>query len=143
MKRIFAVAFIFIILLISCSTEKVNLSPIPDNIANEVSSADNLTNKTEIITHQSEITNLISSFPKLKNDAVDKEVDHLKNYLTDYITAISRKDEKAQKKAYDNYKNSYIIIQKLRKYLNKDMDDVLNRYMVRIKTNVNLLESIN
>jgi hypothetical protein len=143
MKRIFAVTFVFALLLISCSSEKVNLSPVSDNITNDLYSSDNIVTKTEKIAYQSEITNLISTFPKFKNDGVDKEVDNLKTSLTDYIAAITKKDVVARKKAYKGYIKYYTKIQKLRKYLTKDMDDVLNRYMVRIKTNVNFLESIN
>lgn len=143
MKRIFAVAFVFTLLLISCSTEKVNLSPVADNITSDLYSADDVGIKTETIAYQSEITNLLSTFPKFNNDAVDREVSNLKYSLTNYLVSISRKDLGTRKKAYKMYVTSYIKIQKLRKYLSKDMDNVLNRYMVRIKTNVNLLESIN
>jgi hypothetical protein len=143
MKKIFAVAFVFALPLISCSTEKLNLSPVSYNLKNNLYSRDDISTKTEIIAYQSEISNLISTFPKFKNDALDKEVSNLKISLTDYIEAISVKNVNVRGKAYKNYVTSYIKIQELRTSLNKDMDEVLNRYMVRIKTNVNLLESIN
>ena len=143
MKKILEVACICVLLLTSCSTEKVNLSPVSDNITNDLYSANDIGIKTEVIAYQSTITNLISTFPKFKNDAIDKEIGQLKNSLTAYVEAISKKNIGLRKKAYKKYVISYIKIQKLRKYLNKDMDNVLNRYMVRIKTNVNLLESLN
>ena len=143
MKRIFAVAFVFALLQISCSAEKVNLSPVSDNIADDFYSKGDIGVITEAIAYKSEITNLISTFPKFNNDAVDKEVVKLKISLTNYIALTTKKKSKARKKAYNQYVSSYKKIQKLRKYLNKDKDNVLNRYMVRIKTNVNLLESIN
>ncbi|MGS0748237.1 hypothetical protein [Halpernia sp. GG3] len=142
MKRILAVGLVLQLLLISCSIEKINLSPISDEITKDLYSPDDVGIKTEIIAYQSELSNLISSFPKFNNRAVDKEVSNLKISLTSYIEAISKKDNKTRQNSYNNYVVAYKKIQILRSYLNKDMGEILNRYMVRIKTNVNLLESI-
>lgn len=143
MTRKIAVAFVFALALQNCSTEKVNLSPVSDVISGNLSDSPDINFKTETISYQSEITNLISSFPKFNNSAIDKEVGNLKLSLIDFLEAITEKNISRQEKAFNNYVKTYKKIQKLRKYLNKDKDDVLNRYLVRIKTNVNLLKSIN
>ncbi|SEF92313.1 hypothetical protein SAMN05421847_1045 [Halpernia humi] len=143
MIRIFGVAFVFAILVTSCSTEKINLSPISDSIVNDMSSTGDVGVKSEAVTYQSELTNLMSTFPKFRNTAVNREVQQLKTSITSYISADLRKDKKAQKSAYKDFSDSYKKIQKLRKYMNADEDEVLNRYLVRIKTNINLLESLN
>lgn len=100
-----------------------------------------LENRKNLTVHSSEITNLISSFPKLKNDAVNMEVTALKSHLRDYIDAITTYNINDRVKAEANYQRSYKKLQKLRKYLNKDDDEVLNRYLVRIKINMNNLNT--
>lgn len=143
MKRIIGVALVFALLSVSCTAEKINLSPISDNISNDLYPSSDVVVKTEAIAYQSEITNLIASFPKFKNDDLNNEIQNLKNSLNDYVIAYSKKDEKTKKSAYKDYVKYYKKIQKLRKHINKDQNEVLNRYMVRIKTNINLLKSIN
>lgn len=143
MIKVLSSIFLFFLIFTSCSTEKVNLSPFSDNITNNVYMSDAVGNSAEIITYQSEITNLISTFPKFRNDAVDKEVANLKVNVNGYITSATEQDIKKRKKYYKNFVESYKKIQKLRKYLNTDQDEVLNRYLVRLKTNINLLESLN
>ena len=85
----------------------------------------------------------MSTFPKFKNSAVNDEVAVLKKYIKDYVYALQvyNIDEKAQ--ALDRVERSYKKIQKLRNFLNSDDDNVINRYLVRIKSNIAKLESIN
>mgnify|MGYP001791631712 CR=1 FL=1 len=78
MKRKFGVAFVFAILLINCSTEKVNLSPVSSAFNNDISSVE-IGNSAEAITYQSELTNLTSTFPNVKNSSVNNEVSILKD----------------------------------------------------------------
>lgn len=95
----------------------------------------------EDIVYASSISNLISTFPKFRNDAVNKEVSFLKNSLTDYLTSVRDFNQSAKNKSLDEFEKYYKKIQKLRKFMIKDDDEVLNRYMVKIKTNINLLEA--
>ena len=97
--------------------------------------------RKNLIVYSSEISNLITSFPKFKNDAVNEEVGKLKYYLKDYIGAMEAYNMNGLNTAQRNFEKSYKKLQKLRKYLNKDDDQVLNRYLVRIKTNMTFLES--
>ena len=95
----------------------------------------------EAIVYASSISNLVSTFPKFRNDAVNREVSYLKNSLTDYLVSVKDFNQSAKHRSLDEFEKYYKKIQKLRKFLTKDDDDVLNRYMVKIKTNMNLLEA--
>ncbi|MCZ2082999.1 MULTISPECIES: hypothetical protein [unclassified Kaistella] len=132
--------YILILLLsLSCSAEKINLSPVGGMSLQ--SSSYSYSERKNLIVYSSEISNLISSFPKFKNDAVNLEVVNLKYHLKDYIGAIESYNINGLNNAQRNFEKSYKKLQKLRKYLNADDDQVLNRYLVRIKTNMTFLES--
>lgn len=139
--------FFYAILLLSfasCTAEKINLSPITSTLSdgfNGVSGTSTYSERADQINYSSEITNLVSSLPKFTNDAVNKEASKLKFYLKDYVGGMEAYNLSSMDKAYRNYQKSYKNLQKLKPYLNKDEADVLNRYLVRIKTNMNVLES--
>ena len=118
------------------------MSPVGDSISTDnKNSGISYTDKKSQIIYSSEITNLISTFPKFKNDAVNAEVINLKYHLKDYVNAMEAYNINGLNKAQRQFQKSYKKIQNLRKYLNPDDDQVLNRYLVRIKTNMSLLES--
>jgi len=95
----------------------------------------------EAIVYASSISNLIATFPKFRNDAVNREVSSLKISLTDYLGAVRDFNQSIKHKSLEDFEKYYKKIQKLRKFMIKDDDEVLNRYMVKIKTNINLLEA--
>ena len=95
----------------------------------------------EAIVYASSISNVISTFPKFRNDAVNKEVRFLKESLTEYLNASRNFNEPNRKHSLEEFEQSYKKIQKLRKFMTFEDDEVLNRYMVKIKTNINLLEA--
>ena len=130
---------LLLLLAVSCSAEKINLSPI--GTMSSSSEIDSYSERKNLIVYSSEISNLITSFPKFKNDAVNEEVGKLKYYLKDYIGAMEAYNMNGLNTSQRNFEKSYKKLQKLRKYLNKDDDQVLNRYLVRIKTNMTFLES--
>ena len=134
---------LFLLLPLSCSTEKINLSPVGDNLSqtNGKTLKYSLEQRKNLIFYSSEITNLIASFPKLGNDAVNKEVLNLKSCLKDYIGAMEESNRNALEDSQKRYAKANKKLQNLRKYLNKQDDDVLNRYLVRIKTSMTLLNS--
>ena len=134
---------LLLLLITSCSAEKINLSPVSNSLSqNSENPSYKFSDRKDLIVYSSEITNLISSFPKFQNDAVNLEVGHLKNHLTHYIDALEMYNMTTLFQSHRKFENSYRKLQKLRKYLNKDDDDVLNRYLVRIKTNMSLLDNI-
>ena len=125
---------------ISCNAEKVNLSPVsgfntPDRYRNT-----SFTERADQINYAAEITNLTSTIPKFKNEAVNKEVENLKIYLKEYIGSIDNYNILAREKSHSKYQKSYKNLQKLKTFLKGDEVSVLNRYLVRIKTNMETLE---
>lgn len=130
---------LIMLLFLSCSAEKINLSPVGEmGVQNEMYS---YSDRKNLIAYSSEITNLVTSFPKFRNGAVNAEVANLKYHLKDYIGAMEGYNMNGLNNAQRNFEKSYKKLQKLRKYLNEDEDQVLNRYLVRIKTNMTFLES--
>ena len=137
-KSSFAYSLI-LLLALSCSAEKINLSPI-----GAMSGSSNIysyNDRKNLIVYSSEITNLISSFPKFRSDAVNNEIGKLKYHLKDYISSMEAYNMNGLNNAQRNFEKSYKNLQNLRKFLNQDEDQVLNRYLVRIKTNMTFLES--
>ena len=130
---------LILLLALSCSAEKINLSPVGE--MSFQSEMYNYGDRKELIVYSSEITNLVSSFPKFRNDAVNAEVTNLKYHLKDYIGAMDAYNINGLNNAQRNFEKSYKKLQKLRKFLNQDEDQVLNRYLVRIKTNMTFLDS--
>lgn len=131
--------FIILFFLLSCSAEKINLAPL-----GELGTATDMygyNDRKELIIYSAEITNLLSSFPKFRNDAVNTEVATLKYHLKDYIGAMEAYNINGMNVSHRRFERSYKKLQKLRRFLNADEDQVLNRYLVRIKTNMTFLES--
>ncbi len=131
------------LILLSCSAENINLSPVIYNSSlNSESRVYKLDDKKALIIYSSEITNLISSFPKFKNDAVNSEVKILKLHLKEYIDAMEAYNMTGLFQSQRKFEKSYRKLQKLRKFLNDDEDGVLSRYLVRIKTNISQLDNL-
>lgn len=134
---------LFLLLALSCSTEKINLSPIGDNLSQTSGKTFTYTldQRKNLIFYSSEITNLIATFPKFGNEAVNKEVLTLKYYLKDYIGAMEESNANGLKTSQTKFEKSYKKLQHLRRFLNKQDDEILNRYLVKIKINMSLLNS--
>ena len=135
--------YILLLFVFSCSTEKINLSPIGENAVGETteSAFPPLSDRRNAVVYSSELTNLIASFPKFKNDAVNREISILKMHLRGYVGALKSFNMDEVDKAYSRYEKSYKKLQSLRPYLKKEDDEVLNRYLVRIKINMNSLQT--
>ncbi|HBV14730.1 hypothetical protein [Chryseobacterium carnipullorum] len=141
--------FFFGVLLIitSCATEKLNLSPLSNNFYSETKGSDSnrgakkgfeINIKENV--NASEISNLISTFPKFKNNSLNDEITSLKYSLQNYLYAIDANNLAGKNRAVKSFEKSYKKIQKLRQQLEKDDDEVLNRYLVRLKTNISVIE---
>ncbi|MEC5157439.1 hypothetical protein [Chryseobacterium sp. MP_3.2] len=142
MKR--SISYIGLILIVSsCTAEKINLSPIANSFTqgNMVASTYTLGEKKDLIIYSSEITNLISTFPKFRNNAVNLEIKNLQTHLKDYIGALESYDNSGISRSNRKFEQSYRNLQNLRKNLNGDDDEVLNRYLVKIKTNMSRLNN--
>ncbi len=121
----------------SCSTN----SAASEEVTSDLLGDNYIYLSPEAIVYASSISNLISTFPKFSNDAVNREVAALKNSLSDYLQAIREFNQSSKHKSLEDFEKNYKRIQKLRKFMVQDDDEVLNRYMVKIKTNINLLEA--
>ncbi|MBT2622103.1 MULTISPECIES: hypothetical protein [Chryseobacterium] len=146
MKRLFFFGILFI-LTSSCASEKLNFSPLSSNFYSEAKGSDSDRGLKKSIdinikenVNASEISNLISTFPKFKNINVNEEVVSLKYSLQNYLYAIDANNVAGKNRAVKSFEKSYKKIQKLRQNLPKDDDEILNRYLVRLKTNISVIE---
>lgn len=144
MKKLISLLFLSI-LWTSCSVEKVNLSPL-SNSFNSYSMNSNLVENSSKsinkVNYLSEITNTLSEFPTFSVQNLNAEIYKMKLYISDYIYAIKQNDNANKTKAYKNFTTSYKNIQNLKSNLTPDELELLNRYLVKIKTNISLIDSI-
>lgn len=146
MKRLFFFGILFI-LTSSCATEKLNFSPLSNNFYSEAKGSDSDRGLKKSIdinikenVNASEISNLISTFPNFKTISVNEEIVSLKYSLQNYLYAIDANNVSGKNRAIKSFEKSYKKIQKLRQQLPKDDDEILNRYLVRLKTNISIIE---
>lgn len=146
MKRIFFFG-VLIVTISSCTTEKPNFSPLSNSFYSETKGPDpdkGTRNSIEMNVNEnvnaSEISNLTATFPQFKNTALNSEITVLKYSLQNYLYAIDANNISGKNKALKDFENSYRKIQKLRQKLNSDDNEVLNRYLVRLKSNVSAIE---
>ncbi|MBW8358388.1 MAG: hypothetical protein K0M63_01145 [Weeksellaceae bacterium] len=133
------------LLISSCAAEKYTSSPFSSSSysaqTHGPSLEDRLGGTMKQNINAAEITNLIATFPRFSTDAVDKEVLLLKEQLQNYLYAYEAYNLEGKKRALKEIEKRYRKIQQLRKFLSPDDDEVINRYLVRIKTNISTLES--
>ena len=105
MRKFNVGALLILTLILSCATETINLSPI-GSITEQGESA-GFEDPRRLIVYSSEITNLISSFPKFRNQAVNAEVSRMKYHLKDYIGAMEAYNAVGRTNALKNFERSY------------------------------------
>ncbi|XJR87066.1 hypothetical protein ACH34I_06900 [Elizabethkingia anophelis] len=145
--------FILIGLLsVSCSVETLNYvsrsnkdqmpSSLVSNFDNHYveSKAASTEISIEKVKYVSDLSNLITVFPKFKNSAVNAEVKKLKAAVQSYIYGTTEGNSKQKRFAYRDYATSYKTLQTLKKYMNRDDIELIDRYLTRIKANINSLE---
>ncbi|WP_299182505.1 hypothetical protein [uncultured Chryseobacterium sp.] len=139
---------VLLIITSSCATEKLNFSPLSNGFYSEAKGSDSDRGAKKSIdinikenVNASEISNLITTFPKFKNTGVNNEITSLKYSLQNYLYAIDANNVTGKDRAMKSFEKSYKKVQKLRVYLDEDDDEVLNRYLVRIKTNIAVIEN--
>lgn len=138
----------FCLLLVSCSVEKVSVSPAT-TLLSEVSydtfadAADGIETKIEFINYSSEINNAFqNSLISFSKKEVNEEVSALKFTISEYLYAVKEHNTIGKEKSFFNYEKSYKKLQKLKNKLNPEEQDILNRFLVKIKTNISLIESL-
>jgi len=135
---------IICIIATSCHTEKITFSPVGGALTfnDPIPLNRNFKEKSDIVFYSSELTNQISTFPKFQNSAVNDEVQNLKSHIKDYVFSLQEYKIEEKAKALSNVEKSYKKIQKLRGYLNADDNNIINRYLVRIKGTISKLEAL-
>lgn len=134
-------------LAVSCSVEKVNLSPttsllaITKNTSTQSISKD-INNNVDFIKYSSEITNTLSLRNDFSNKEINKTFADLKFNITEYIYAIKEHNTMGKEKAYYNYENCYKKLQKQKSKLTPENQEILNRILVNVKTNLNLISAL-
>ncbi len=137
-----------LIILASCSSEKVTLSPIQASLttdslmATRVGLPAQFTEKTGKIFYASELSSHMATFPKFRNSALNEEVNDLKFHVKEYVYAVQAYNLVGQERALEQVEKSYKKIQKLRRFLSPSDDESINRYLVRIKNNIAHLEAL-
>lgn len=137
-------AFIILITFTSCAAEGYNLSPMSNGLSpsNSNTKVENAEFSLDKNINASEISQLISTFPDFRNDAVDSEISKLKVHLTNYLQATKAYNTRGKERSIEDIEVCYKKLQKLRKFLDADHNEILNRYLVRIKTNISEIETI-
>ena len=144
MKKLISLLFLSI-LWTSCSVEKVNLSPLSNSFTSYSLSSNLVENSSKSfdkVNYLSEITNTLSEFPTFSVQNLNAEIYKMKLYISDYIYAIKQNDNANKTKAYKNFTTTYKNIQNLKSNLTPEEIELLNRYLVKIKTNISLIDSI-
>ena len=135
---------IFTILLTSCAAEGYNLSPLSNSLSsdNEGVFVESKEFSIDKNINASEVSQLISTFPDFRNDGVDKEISKLKIHLADYLHALKANNIAGKVRSLGHIEDCYKKLQKIRKFLDADHNEILNRYLVRIKTNIAEIEAL-
>jgi len=138
------------LLNISCSAETLNPVYRADNdqmqnsLAGEHKSLERNYNKkipAEKVKYISDISEIISFFPNFHSHDIDTEIRELRVALQYYIYSTIDGDNNRKKNSYKDYAKSYNQLQKLKEQLDRDEDvELINQYLIRIKTSVNSLE---
>ena len=104
-----------LLLLTSCSVEKVNLSPLSNSFSSystQTSFSEQTYKSMERVNYLSEITNTLTEFPVFKNQKLNAEIYKMKLHISDYIYSIKQNNKAEQTKAY---KITPILIKRFRR----------------------------
>lgn len=141
------IGFLFLsIILHSCAIENVNFSPMSNGFTNSYTAkefANDTEKNVELIKYTSELTNTISEIPLFKNDILNAEISSLRKTIEQYVNAIKQDDMILKKNAYIKYQQSYKKIQLNKKLASAEEQELLNRFLVKIKTNIALIDTFN
>lgn len=135
---------LLLLLMQSCAVERVNLSPLSDSFSTySTSSFISSTGKSlSTVGYTSELTNTLSQFPLFGNEKLNREIGGMKQHVSDYVYAVKKDQSSEKTKAYKNFSVSYKKIQHLKEELSIEDTELLNRYLVKIKTNISLIDAI-
>ena len=135
------------LICISCATERPSASPTRNLLSNITEKTPNhisrsISNDLNLMKYSVEITNSFAKNKVYSNDDVNKQIATLKFHITEYLYAVKEYNTVGKEKALYNYEKSYKKLQKQKNKLPEYEQEVLNRFLVNIKTNVSLIESL-
>lgn len=145
MQKLFCCLFL-VTLMLSCTSDKLNTSIVLErsSLTPQQSLRHSIIDDvTDIYTVQYSLrlNATLDSFPILKVDHIDKEIKRLKFYATEIMYALKEQNPKGREKAQYHFQQTYQKIQRLKTKLDPDQQELLNRYLTRVKTDISLLES--
>ena len=129
-----------LLLTTSCSVEKENLSPTK-SIFDEIQSY-TPKNIQQEIENQSNFTNSFKEVKNLSYPAINPEIYNLQFYITEFIYATQAYNDIDKEKAFSKYEKAYKKVQKLKNKLPDEEQQRLNQFLVKVKTNMSLIETI-
>ena len=136
-----------LLLATSCSVEKENLSPttsIFDEIQSYTSKniQQEIENQSNFILYSSEITNSFKAVKNLSYPIINSEISNLQFYITKFIYATQAYNDIDKEKAFSKYEKAYKKVKKLKNKLPDEEQQRLNQFLVKVKTNMSLIETI-
>lgn len=145
--RLSILGIVSVLFFVSCSVEKVNLSPTTQTLSNiNINTPEKVFKEikadTNFVKYSSEITNSFSSVTYFSTKEVNKEIYELKFFISEYLYTIQEHNTVGKEKAFYNYEKSYKKLQKFKNRLPIEEQEILNRFLVNIKTNISLINSI-
>lgn len=146
--RLSILGIVSVLFFVSCSVEKVNLSPTTQTLSNiNINTPEKVFKEikadTNFVKYSSEITNSFSSVTYFSTKEVNKEIYELKFFISEYLYAVQEHNTVGKEKTFYNYEKSYKKLQKFKNKLPIEEQEILNRFLVNIKTNISLINSIN
>lgn len=148
MNKSNVIGLVVVSLLLSfCATEKSNVSPVVSLMGNVSQSSSenlitNINNKTNFIKYSSDITNTLNSCSAFSNKKVNDEFLVLKFNIYEYIHSVREYNKVGEEKAFYGYEKSYKRLQKLKHKLSDEELQILDRTLIKIKTDITLIKSI-
>lgn len=138
---------VFVIMVSSCSVEKVNLSPITGVISQvgvitPEKVMEGIEHQSKFVLYSSEITNSFRSVEDLSDKKVNIEVSNLKFYVTEFLYATKVHNTVARERALYKYEKYYKKVQNMKDKLSDEEQEILNRFLVKVKTNISLMVSL-
>lgn len=141
--RLKVLGILGMVLMTSCSVEKAGISPTTNLVAvqDNASKNTNFGKNIEWARYASEITNAFETIRPFSEKEMNDGVSELKFYTSEYLYAIQEHNMVGREKAYYKYEQVYKKLQKNKRKLNEEEQEILNRFLVNIKTNMSLIET--
>lgn len=143
------IALIFISFsIVSCAVEDVKVTSVSRDLSNISMIRNGGSLRKEMINvdvdqYTLELANICSSIPVYEDSQVNQDLAELKIIVSEYVSGVKELNQDLKNEAFSDFEHLYKKIQLDKEKLNSEEQENLSRILVRIKTNVNMLESAN